>query len=195
MAVKQAERSAFEFIRVGTIPLLLAIDLFLGYVLGLNQIIGIILITIAFIFLTMNHGLSRRGLGYVIFSTVNAAATISLYKYDIAHFNSVTAEQSIILAVLMAYLFLMARFAGKENPVSFLKQPIFLIQSLGAGMGNVLLSFAYLFAAASIITSAKRGLGVFWSILSGKFYFHEKRAIAKLTALAVIGVGLILLAI
>ncbi|MEK7192482.1 MAG: hypothetical protein AAB646_03140, partial [Patescibacteria group bacterium] len=184
MAINRAERSTFEFIRIGTVPLLLLVDVILGYAIGVNQIFGISLVVAALIFLMLNHGLSSAGIGYVIFSTLNAVATISLYKYNITHFNTVEAEQSVIMLFLMVYLFLMAHFANKENPASFLKKPIFLAQSFSAGVGSILISFAYLFAAASIITTAKRGLGTLWAIGSGKFYFHENHARLKLISLA-----------
>ncbi|KKS99535.1 MAG: hypothetical protein UV75_C0003G0011 [Candidatus Giovannonibacteria bacterium GW2011_GWA1_43_15] len=106
LAIVKSERSSYGFIRTMTVPLLLIADLALGYAIGLKQIIGIIIIFLALIILFLDRGINRRGVGFVIFSAVNAVLTISLFKYDIAHFNSVEAEQSIIYIILMIYLFL-----------------------------------------------------------------------------------------
>ena len=57
-----ATRSTFSFIRILTIPLLLLTDITLGYTIGFNQIIGIIIIVIALAVLMFNHGLKTKGL-------------------------------------------------------------------------------------------------------------------------------------
>ncbi len=195
LAVTTADRSTFGFVRIGTIPLLLAIDIFLGYTIGINQIIGIGIIIAGLVILLINHGVKRKGLWLVAFTAVNAAITISLFKYDITHFNSVESEQGIIMIILMAYFFAMAIFVKKEDPIKFLKKPIFLSQSLSSGIASVLMSFAYLFAPASIITTAKRSLTILWSILSGKLYFHEKNLIVKIVSYLFIVLGLVFLVI
>jgi len=87
----------------------------------------------------------------------------------------------------------MAFFIAKENPIRFLKKSIFLGQSLSEGAGSVVMSFAYLFAPASIITTAKRAFSILWATLSGTFYFHEKHFLLKLLSFALIVGGLILL--
>ena len=93
------------------------------------------------------------------------------------------------------YFLIMAFFIAKENPIKFLKKPIFIGQSFSEGIGAVLGSFAYLFAPASIITTAKRSLSVLWSIVAGKVYFHEKHLIIKLMAFTLIIGGLVLLVV
>ena len=193
LAITTADRSTFGFVRIGTIPLLLAIDIFLGYAIGPNQIIGIGMIIAGLVILLINHGIKRKGLWLVAFTAVNAAITISLFKYDITHFNSVESEQGIIMIILMAYFFVMAILVKKEDPIKFLKKPIFLVQSLSSGIASVLMSFAYLFASASIITTAKRSLTILWSILSGKIYFHEKNLIVKIVSYLFIVLGLVFL--
>ena len=89
----------------------------------------------------------------------------------------------------------MAVVVAKENPLQFLRKPIFFIQSATAGIGTVLISFAYLFAAASIITTVKRAAGILWAMLSGNVYFKEKHFLLKLFSLILIVVGLVLLAL
>jgi len=195
LALTRADRSTVGFIMIGTIPLLLIIDVVLGYAIGFLQMIGIGIIILAFIFLLINHGIRKKGIWYVVFVTVNAAITISLFKYNITHFNSVEAEQGLMSLIVLIYFFLMAFFIAKESPMQFFKKPIFFIQSASSGIGGVLMSFAYLFAAASVITAAKRAFTVLWTILSGKVYFHEKHLFVKLVSFALIAAGLVFLVI
>lgn len=195
LAITTADRSTFGFLRIWTIPLILAVDFLLGYEIGLNQIIGISIIVISFIFLFFNHGIRKKGAWLVMFTAINAVATISLFKYNITHFNSVEAEQGIIRLILIAYFLILAFFVAKENPLKFLKKPIFFIQSFSAGLGSVILSFAYLFAPASIIVTAKRSFSILWTIPSGKIYFHEKKLLIKIISFILIVIGLIFLAV
>ncbi|MBI2552459.1 hypothetical protein HYW17_04140 [Candidatus Uhrbacteria bacterium] len=192
-AAALAARSTFSFIRSLTIPLLLVVDVFLGYALSLSQIAGLGLIVITLLFLFANHGIEREGRGYVLFTAVNAVATISLYKYNITHFNSVVAEQLIIMLVLMAYFFVNAYYRAHENPFRFFRQPIFIAQSLGMGVAVALESFAFVFAPASIITAVKRASAILWSVLSGNLYFHEKNLLIKLGTFVVLALGIGLL--
>lgn len=195
LAIVKATRGAFGFIRSLTMPLLLGVDLLLGYTLHLSQIIGMGIILITVLVLFLNHGVKRTGSGWLVFSAVNAVITISLFKYHITHFNSVVGEQLIIYSIVMIYFFIAAHYFAKENPLQFFKKPVFLFQSLSHGLGSGLESFAYSFAPASIILAAKRSSGVLWSMLSGQVYFHEKHLVMKLIAFAVLVVGIILLAI
>ncbi|OHA20404.1 MAG: hypothetical protein A2849_01345 [Candidatus Taylorbacteria bacterium RIFCSPHIGHO2_01_FULL_51_15] len=191
LAITRADRSTYSFIRVGTIPLLLIVDLVLGYSISTFALIGISLILLVLILLFRSHDLKKDGMWFVMGTSILGAATLSLFKYNITHFNSVEAEESIVIAVLLVYFFCMALFVAKENPILLLKRPTVLAQSVSAGFANVLMSFAYLYGAASIITTAKRGLGVFFSILSGNFYFKERGIFIKIIALLAIVVGLI----
>lgn len=195
LAVVLADRSTFGFIRTGTLPLLLAVDLFLGYPVAMPQIAGIALIICSLLVLSLNHGIKKRGFGYVAYSTVGAVATISLYKYNITYYNSVEAEQFLMHLFLLSYFYVVALRVGRENPLRLLQQRVFFTQSFAAGIGSVVMSFAYLFASASVITSAKRSLSVFWSILSGNIYFHEKHAVVKLVSFVLLVAGVALLVV
>lgn len=194
-AIVIADRSTFGFLRIWTIPLLLVVDITLGYAISFEQILGISLIVISFIILFINHGIKKKGAGFVLFTAINAVATISLFKYHITYFNSAEAEQGIITLILIAYSFIMARYVAKENPLRFLTKRIFFFQSMAWGIGSVLMSFAYLFGPASIITAAKRALTILTSTLAGNFYFHEKKLIIKLISFTLIALGIILLGI
>ena len=190
LAVTRADRSTFGFLRILTIPLLLFIDVALGYSIGGGQIIGIGIVVAALAILFINHAIRKECAWLVVFTAVNAAITISLYKYNITNFNSVEVEQGIIHIILLLYFFVMAMMIAKENPIQFLKKPLFFGQSIAAGVGTVLVSFAYLFGAASVITTAKRAATILWAILSGNIYFEEKHFIIKMVSLALIAIGL-----
>lgn len=192
-AITIASRSTFGFLRIWTLPLLLVVDIMLGYSVSGWQVGGIFILVIAFILLFINHGIEKKGSGYVIFTAINAVATISLYKYNITHYNSVLAEQLSTCIILLVYSFVMAFFVAKENPFRFFKKPRFLIQSLSGGLASIISSFAYMFAPASVITAAGRSASVFWSVLSGNVYFKESRVVLKMSAVALIGVGIFLL--
>jgi hypothetical protein len=194
-AVAKAERSALCFIRTLTIPLLLLVDVILGYAIGFHQVLGIALIIVTLILLFVNHGFKKQGIYFALFTAVNAVATISLYKYDITHFNSIEAEQSIVMVILMAYLFGMAYAVKRENPLAFLKRPVFASESLSQGAAGAIISFAYAFAPASIIITATRSFDVLWAMVFGKKYFHEKHFGVKAAAFVFIVAGLVLLAL
>lgn len=185
-----ADRSTVAFLRTFTIPLLLIADITLGYTLPMNEILGVSLIVIALLLLLMNHGLSRRGKLLSLFSALIAVGTITLYKYDITHFNSVEAEQALMHVVLLIVLVVAAKLHTGENAARHLFRPVFLAQSLLAGVATVLFSFAFLFAPASVITAVKRSLEIFGSIIAGRRYFHEKHVIVKLLACTLVAAGI-----
>lgn len=193
VGVVRADRTTFSFVNVITIPFLLLVDTVLGYKIGSLQLLGIGSIFMALFALFLKHDLKRDGLGFVLFSSINAVATISLFKYNITHFNSVEAEQTLIIVILLFYLAFCAKFFAKENPFRFFKKPIFFLQSASSGVGTVVASFAYIFAPATVIVAAKRSFTIIWSWLSGSIYFHEKHFLIKLFAMAFLILGVILL--
>ncbi len=193
MAVVRSDRSTYGFIRTGTIVLVLIIDITLGYKLHLTQLIGIGVIIFSLLFIFTSHSINKRGIGYTIFCTVNAAITTSLYKYNISHFNSVVAEQLITCGMLSIVFSIGAYIFAKENPFVFLKKRIYMAQTSTQGIDAVIESFAYGLAPASVIIAAKRSSAVFWSVLSGKAYFKEKNTLVKILLFAVLAGGIILL--
>lgn len=192
-ALIEADRADFGFVKSLTIPFLLVIDLALGYSLLLLQVVGMALILISVSTLLFYERHTMRGLFYLLVSAINASITISLYKYDILHFNSVEAEQSLIMAFLLVYFFLTARFMAHENPLRFLGRKIFLAQSFSAGFAHVANSFAYLFAPPSVVAAALRSFAVLFALLSGKLYFHERYFWMKASLFLLIVIGLVLL--
>ena len=195
MAIIKADRSTFGFLRLITLPLLLVVDLLLHYTFSIYQIAGMIVILFSLGLLLGLRGISRKGAGLIILGGLASVATISLYKYDISHFNSVAAEQMIVSATLVLFFGIMANYKSKENIWALLSRPIAAFQSLSMGLAGVFESFAYLFAPASVIVGAKRGLEVLWSILAGHYYFKELGLKTKLIAFVLILFSLGLLAI
>ncbi|OHA84298.1 MAG: hypothetical protein A2408_00795 [Candidatus Yonathbacteria bacterium RIFOXYC1_FULL_52_10] len=193
LALGMATRSTFGFLRILTIPLLLGVDIMLGYTLSLNQIIGVGVIVIALIFLFVNRGIEKKGSGLVLFGAVNAVATISLYKYNITHYNSVAGEEITMYALLLAYFLVATFFIAKENPFAAFTRKELFFQSVIHSVGTVVLSYAYTLTTASIITTAKRSLEVLWSVLSGNFVFKEERFMVKAFSFLLVVVGIVLL--
>ncbi len=193
LAITRADRTTYSFFRLLTLPLLLAVDVALGYAIHPQQLLGMGLIMPALMSLFFGRVTSRAGIGFVLFSALNAVATLSLYKYDIAHFNSVVGEQFPIYLVMFGYFIGMAWYTARENPFARLQNPLFFFQSIEDGLGGVLQSFAYHFGPASIITAAKRSFAVLWSMIAGHTYFQEKNIWAKGLFLLVVSAGIALM--
>lgn len=193
IATKIADRGTFGITKLATIPLLLGIDLALGYTLRPWQMLGITLVVLPIFVLFFRDKFKTKGFWLVLCVAVLAAVDISLYKYDISHYNSPESETAITALIVSLYFFLTATLIRRENPLQFLKQPIYLAQAASSGFANLFGSFAYLFAPASVITTAFRGFSVLFSILTGKFYFREKGFMTRIMLLIMIVVGLLLL--
>ncbi|HWO07329.1 MAG TPA: hypothetical protein VNM40_01970 [Candidatus Paceibacterota bacterium] len=192
-AVVSADRSTFAFLRTLTIPLLLAVDVALGYSISLAQMAGISAMVVGFTLLTLNHGLSRTGKILSLFSALIPVGTLTLYKYNITHFNSVEAEQAILHVVLVAALVIVAWVRTGENLFTHLFRPSYVLQSVAAGIATVLLSYAYLYAPASIITAGKRGFEILGAIAFGRAVFKEKHVLIKFVSCAIIVGGIVLI--
>jgi hypothetical protein len=191
-AIALADRTTFSFIHSGTIPILLVIDLFLGYTLSTEQLLGIGLFCTAILLLVFYKGIEKRGALNVALLTVGAAVTISLFKYDITHYNSLEAEQFMAYLIMLIYLFFYNLFVLKENSFRAFRRVGFFAQSFTAGLATVLISFAYLYGAASVITALKRIGVVSWSLLSGRIYFREKHILIKFFLVVLLGLSIML---
>lgn len=192
-AIAQADRSTFSFLKVLAIPLLLVVDTVLGYEISLSQMIGISIVAVSLLLLLINHGLSRRGKILSTLAALLAVGTLSLYKYNITHYNSVEAEQIVMLIILMGTIIIVAQIHLRENVFKTLTHKLFIFQSVASGIGTVFISFAFLFAPASIITTAKYSLEILTSMIFGRTYFYEKHFLIKSLALVLIIVGMALM--
>ena len=170
-------------------------DLILGYKIGNPAVVGMSVIIITLLVLFSSKEIKKRGSGLIMFSAVNAVLTVSLFKYDISHYNSVAAEQLLMSLILLVCFFALSKFKAKENPLMFLTKPIFSLQSVSAGLGGVVESFAFNYGSASVMIAAKRSSAIFWSIISGKTYFKEKHVLFKFFVFGFLLIGLIFLAV
>ncbi|MBI2482875.1 hypothetical protein HYV74_01700 [Candidatus Uhrbacteria bacterium] len=193
-AIARADRSTFSFLRMLTIPVLLGVDVLLGYSLRTTQFVGALVVMAVLTFALLERGIRARGAGLVVVSALNSALTISLYKYTITHYNSVVAEQLVSTLVLLGYFAVLARVRAHEHPLAFLRRPMFLVESLAQGVGGVIEGFAYAFAPAAVIVAAKRSTAVLWSIGTGNHVFHESHLAVKMVTGVGLIVGIVLLA-
>lgn len=194
-ATDLTDRSTFGFIRVITIPLLLTVDFLLGYKISGWQLVGMGIVIISLLVIFFHQNIKKQGAGLSLLSAVLAVITITLYKYDITHYNSVAAEQTIAHLFFLVFFIGLAFLKAKENPFGFLKQKIYFFQTLINAVPAFLNSYAYTFAPASIILSAYRSSAVFWSVVSGKIYFKEEHLLIKAICLILLIGGIIMLAI
>ena len=192
-AIVHSERSTFGFLRVGTIPLILVIDLFLGVLLSGWQILGMLCIAGTILLLSLNHGLSRKGIGYVLFGTVSAAIQLSLLSYNVKHGNTVELEQLGVMCVVIPAFYYLARRAGEGSPLQALRQRRVLLQSSLHGGAMILGSYAFLYAPASVLLAAARGSAVMASVLTGHWFFHEKKFALKIAGFIGCAIGIALL--
>jgi len=193
LALARADRSTFGFLRTLSLPLLLIVDLGLGYAIPALRLWGVVAIIVGLLFLFLNHGISKRGALLSLFSAVNAVITISIFKYDITYFNSVAVEQCLVIFAIVVYFWILSR-RTRQYPLRLLRERRYWSQFVLSMIDTTATSFAYVFAAASIITSARRAMAVLWAIASGELYFHERHVVIKLISFAFVagGIGLLL---
>lgn len=192
-AIVQTDRSTYSFLKIMTVPLLLLVDLVLGYSLSLYQIIGIAVICTAIGAALYIQEVNKKGLRLIILASILAVFTISLFKYDITHFNNVETEQFLIYLILLIYFLIRIYLEKLPNPFKLLIKQPYASQAITHGLGGVLTSFAFLLGPASIIVAAERSLAILWAILSGNIYFKEKHFLIKISIFLTLGVGLYLL--
>jgi drug/metabolite transporter (DMT)-like permease len=194
-AVIKSDRSTMGFAGILSIPLLTGVDIFLGYHLSVLNLLGMGLISVA-LFLAFSRKPSsrrkRQGLHFAVAMALMSGLAATLYKYDLTHYNSLAVEQSIVLTGSVLFFGIMsARHTRKNAPWRQLRRPSTLSQSLLAGTGNVLQSASYLFMPAAAVIATKRALSLFWSVLAGHSYFHEKSLGHKLLTFLLVAVGLV----
>ena len=192
LGVVRVDRSTLGFMRLLTIPLLLAIDLSLGYHLSNLQIAGICVMFAGLAAAFYRNPRGQRGWGIGIAIAVLGSITTTLYKWDITHFNSVTGDQIIVCAFNVLFFYIMSVKTG-PSPLKLLVHKRTGVQSLANGLGLAIEAFAFTFAPASVIIALKRSLALFWCIIFGKQFFHEKKTRHKLYAGAFTVAGLVLL--
>jgi hypothetical protein len=189
----RADRTTSAFLRLLTIPLLLVVDISLGYHFTSLQLAGVGLMFAALLLAFGKNASSQRGAWYAVLGAILAVGTVSLYKYDITHFNSVVGEQSVVLTVLLAWFFGLSMRKGR-NPLRLLLRPETGTQSLANGISIALEAFALSLAPAAVIITLKRSFAVIWAIVFGGTYFHEHSLGRKISSGALLAASLALIA-
>jgi len=191
--IVKADRSTVGFLRLLTVPLLLLVDISLGYHLTVLQICGVLVMFVGLVIAFHHNPTGKKGAGLAIACAIISVVTVSLYKWDISHYNSVAGEQIAVLTVMVLVFYLAAR-RSQASPLKLLVSPLTGAQSLASGLSGAIEGFAYAFAPASVILALKRTAALLWTIFFGRTYFHERSLIQKLHAGAWTSTGLFLLA-
>lgn len=192
--VVRADRSTVGFLRSLTIPLLLGVDLLLGYQLSVLQIVGVVVMFAGLAWGFRHNPRGRKGASLVVISGLLGVITASLYKWNITYHNSVVGEQLVLHGCLMA-LFLVVTTLHSGSPLRLLFRPWSGGQSFANGLSSTVESFAYTYAPASVVIALKRGLALLWSVIFGRRYFHERHIRQKAFAGMVVLAGLALLTV
>lgn len=193
-AILTADRSTFGFIRTLTIPFVLCIEIALGTTLSTIQIFGIIALVFALLLVSSRDSFSHKGMALALLSAFGSSITISIYKYLITHYNSVTGQQIVGMSILLPYFYWHAVTRTGQHPFHLLRIRKIRGESLAHGIAGVLSSFAYALAPASVIIAAQRSFAVFWSLIVGAVHFHERHIFEKaaMVGLAITGVVLLI---
>jgi hypothetical protein len=191
-SIARVERSTMGFLRLTTIPFLLLVDIVLGYHLTALQITGVLVMFFALVLAFHRNPSGKRGAWIVVLSSLLCVGTVSLYKYDITHYNSVAVEQSIVMGIILVLFYFKARRPGR-SPFRMLIQPITGTQAIASGLSSILASFSMLFAPASVVIALKRTFALLWAVLFGRAYFREHSVKRKLVSFGITAVGIVLL--
>lgn len=189
LAITKADRTTFSFFRIITIPLLLLVDIIMGYSLETKQIIGISILFIGVLIALIDRSVNKKHAGLILYTAVGSVATISLYKYNISHFNSFVAEQLLLTIIVLTAVFIFALVKEHSNPLKLLLKRNLFAQSFLQGAAGLIESFAYTFTAASVVVAVARSGGVVWSTIFGRAYFKEKHIAHKIIIVAIIITG------
>lgn len=181
-ATVKADRSTIGFMRLITIPFILVVDIALGYHLSWLQLAGIVLMFVGLVAAFRHTKMKGRGAGLAALSGFMGVGTVSLYKYDITHYNSVAAEQIIVLGCLVLITYTVAWWRSRRSPWRLLYHPNTGTQALANGVAVALESFAYSLAPASLVMTYKRSFALLWSLVFGSMRFHEHSLKRKLMA-------------
>lgn len=187
-ALQFASRTTFGFLRTLTIPLLLLVDLVLGYTMSFTQVVGIAIVTLSLLFMFSGIRLREKGFYFTLFSALNSVITISIYKYDITHFRPVAVEGFYVTLFLATYFILRSFILHGRNIFVSLRHPKFIVSAMGSSLATVFVSFAYQYGPASLVLAMVRASALFWSFIAGAVYFREgsmKRKFVTLSFLVI----------
>ncbi len=192
-AVIRADRSIFSLVKSLTIPLLIIVDVFMGYSLSMATIVGCTVLFSGIGIVFLHHTNKKQHLLYPILSAVNSVITISIYKYLITNYNSVITQQLIIYGCLLIYSVLGIVYKEKTTIKHIIKNKLRDSQIASSAFASVLFSFAYKFAPASLVIAVERSLMVLFSLISGRFEFKEHVGKVRIFSAFMIIIGLIII--
>ncbi|MDD5213002.1 MAG: hypothetical protein PHG82_01055 [Candidatus Gracilibacteria bacterium] len=196
LAIKHSDRSTFSIIRILTIPLLLLVDIIMGYSFSIFSIIGIFIIVFSFIGFNLKlKTINFKGWYLVLFTAVNAVITMSLFKYSLSHYhNSVEIDQMLMSIGIFLFFIIFNRYKHRTCGLKLIFQDrAFVYQGVSIAIAGLLLSYTFLYMNASEASALKRAGEMFWSIISGVIFFKEKHLFKKLTFAFIIVIGLIVM--
>lgn len=191
-SIFKTDRTTFGFARILTIPLLLLVDVALGYSLSNYQYLGIGIISTALLAYFGVEHLKGKGVRLAMISSVISVLTISLYKYDISHYNSIAVSQ-FVMAFALSLIYGIRVLCSKRDRKLFKQLKDHKMLSLvfvSSAISTTLISYAYSLAPASLVLALSRASAVVWTLLSGTFYFHEKKVLKKVFICAILVLGL-----
>lgn len=191
-SIAVADRSTIGFLRILGIPMLLLVDIVLGYHITGLQITGVFVMFFALVLAFHQNPSGKRGAWLVILNAFLSVITISLYKYDITHFNSIPVEQAIVMGTVVTFFYIKVRRSGR-SPLRLLTNPVTGTQALMSGISSVMVSFAFGLAPASVISSLRRTMALMWAVVFGQAYFHERSFKRKLYSFAFTLAGIAML--
>jgi len=194
IAIQQTNRSTYCLIRTLTIPILALIDLCTTSSISPISFFAMVIMFLSMVWLHRQHGIEKRGVGITLFTSINAAIALALFKYVLDLGTSVAAAQLILLAPLVAGIGIWMASTWKKLKPAKRHTKLLIIQTASYGLADVLTSYALLLAPASIIVAISRSTAMLWSILFGKAVFKERHWHEKLIAGGGVIVGLVLLA-
>ncbi|MDD2565356.1 MAG: hypothetical protein PHZ26_00635 [Candidatus Gracilibacteria bacterium] len=193
-AIEKADRSTNGLFSVLSIPLLLVSDLFLNYGITTYHIIGIIFIITTLVFISFRGSINLTGVKYTIATQIFAFINIMLFKIAITKYASVELLNILISSIM--FIFSLSFILIKSNSINNIKK-IYKVKyikfGIFGGLGGAFNSMGYVFGPASIITALKRILSMFWGVVMGKIYFHEEKFYQKLSSVAIIGLGVVIM--
>jgi hypothetical protein len=196
-AFVKADRTTFGFARILTIPLLLVVDIMLGYSISNAQFLGIGIIAASLLAYFGVEHLKAKGSHLALISAVLSVLTISIYKFDVSNYNTPAVIQ-LLSSSALSLIYGVRVLLSKKDRSLFAKlkgHPMLGFVFASEAIASTMLSYAYTLAPASLILSLSRASAVVWSLLSGVFYFHEKKVLKKVFFCAVLAIGLVVMVV
>jgi len=175
------------------IPLLLVLDILLGYEITARHILGGIMLLGMLIYIIYKGDFSMKGIKYVIAANLLSVLTITAFKYSTSYFGS-TELVNFYSALFAGGLFvvIVGRTKGIKGILKICKPKYLAFASL-YGIASVLNAAAYKYMISSMVIACKRFFAMMFGIISGKLYFQEKNLLKKISVASMIGMGVIVM--